>query len=116
MCLTCIVAIFGQVCFGQCSCFLGTLSSLDIFRSDWSASSPPYTLAMSCDPELAIARARANQDHDLVITYPDHWFSQNNSIDQKCGFLKMICRKKGVGPGPSLHGSGPGPAQAQAWA
>ena len=28
-------------------------------------SIPPfYALAMSCDPELAIARAKANQDHD----------------------------------------------------
>ncbi len=25
---------------------------------------PIYTLAMGCDPGLAIARAKANQDHD----------------------------------------------------
>ncbi len=53
----------------------------------WAQEIPPsYTLAMCRDPELAIARARANRDHDahhnhyLVFTYPDHGFSQNHNI------------------------------------
>ena len=118
---TCLLARAGMCMTLVCACVLAHLlflSAIVVLSSSalvcyvcWCICCsilPIYTLAMCCDPELAIARAKANQDHqphrpDFAVVILILNLAKANRDQQS-----PLGPRAHLGPGPL----GPGPTWA----